>query len=312
MATMVEVLTGSNQHAIHDYLHARIESFTKEHGDSIERFDAAELTSIDNILDAVRSISLLDPKKLVIVVDPGASKELLEKIEVIIEQTADSTELMLAGQIDKRSKAYKFLQNNCSFKVFNDLSPAELMSWIRDYVAEGEGKIQSSVASYLVEQIGPDQYRLKNELDKLLLLQKPIDKSAIDQLVEPVPQSKVFNLLDAMFRGDAQTAWNMYKDQRMQGEEPYKIMAMITWQLQQLVLAVFAPQKTKDTLVKAGASPYTAQKSLQLAKTITPNTLRYYIEQLAEIDYQSKTSASIESALAVYISDVAVKQSTSP
>lgn len=308
---MVEVLTGSNQHALQQYLHEIIDTFKKEHDGSIEQFDAAEISSSDGVLDAVRSISFLDPKKLVIVRDPSASKELLERIEYIVEQTADSTHLVFAGQLDKRASAYKYLQKNARVKVFDDLSPAELHRWIATYASEQGGAIPHQAASYLIEQIGPDQNRLAMELDKLLLSAQPITKQLIDELVEPVPQSKVFSLLDAMFRGDAKRAWELYKDQRLQGEEPYKIMAMITWQLQQLTLAVFAPQKSKDVLVQAGMSPYTAQKSLQLAASVSPRTLRYYIEQLVAIDYQSKTSAAIESALAVYISDVAVRQSTS-
>jgi len=82
---------------------------------------------------------------------------------------------------------------------------------------------------------------------------------------------------------------------------------MITWQLQQLTLAVFAPSKTVDTLVRAGMSPYSAQKALQMAKHITPKDLRFYITELAAIDAMSKTNADIESALSVYFSEVTAK-----
>lgn len=301
-------MSGDNDHLVHEELLKIVKSFNEEHAGSIERFDGAELTSSDSVIDAVRSISFLDPRKLVIVSNFAQSKELLEKSEDIIKQTADSTDLVILGNFDKRSAAYKFLKKNTDFKVFENLSLPELSKWAVDYASTQGGLIQYGAASYLVEQIGSNQYRLKNEMDKLLNSGRDIDRDLIDEMVEPMPQSKVFALLDAMFNGQAKTAWNLYQDQRAQGEEPYKILAMITWQLQQLTLAVFIPNKSKDALVKAGMSPYSASKNLQLANRIPKNNLRYYIDQLAQIDYQSKTSANIESALAVYIADVASNQ----
>lgn len=301
---MKVVLSGSNDHLIHEELLSIVKNFNEEHSGSIERFDGAELTSSDLVLDAVRSISFLDPRKLVIVSNFAESKDLLDKCEDIVKQTADSTDLVIIGKFDKRSVAYKYLTINTEFKTFEDLNLPELSKWAVNYATEQGGLIQYEAASYLVEQIGTNQYRLKNEMDKLLTTGQDIDRDLIDELVEPTAQSKVFALLDAVFNGQSKLAWNLYKDQRAQGEEPYKILAMIVWQLQQLTLAVHSPQKTKDALVRAGLSPYSATKNLQLARKITKAKLRYYIDQLAEIDMKSKTSANIESALAVYIADV--------
>ncbi len=308
---MKVVLSGSNDHLIHEELLSIVKKFNEKHAGSIERFDGAELTSSDPVLDAVRSISFLDPRKLVVVSNFAESKELLDKSEAIVEQTADSTDLIIMGKFDKRSVAYKYLKKNTDFRAFEDLSLAELSKWAIDYTGEQGGLIQYEAASYLVEQIGTNQYRLKNELDKLIATERDIDRDLIDELVEPTAQSKVFALLDAVFNGRSKQAWSLYRDQRAQGEEPYKILAMIVWQLQQLTLAVYAPQKTKDTLVSAGMSPYSAGKNLQMAGKISPKNLRYYIDQLAKIDTQSKTNANIESALAVYIADVASIQATS-
>lgn len=304
---MIEVLSGNNERAIHDRLREIIAEFEKEHAGSIERFDGAELESADTVIDAVRSISFLDPKKLVIVRDFAQSRDLLDNTEQIVEQTADSTDLVILGNFDKRSSTYKYLKSEVKFVEYKELSTSELTNWINEYTKSFNGKISNQAATYLIEQVGANQYRLKNELDKLMLCEREIDRDLIDELVEPVPQSKIFAMLDALFSGRGEQAWRIYKDQRAQGEEPQKILSMIVWQLQQLSLAVFTPVKSKKVLIDAGVSPYTAQKSLNMASNISPANLRYFIDNLAKIDYQSKTSADIESALAVYISDVASK-----
>lgn len=306
---MVVVLTGSNSYLLQKSLHELIAEFTKKSGDSIERFDGTEITNADNVLDAVRSVSFLEPKKMVVVRDFSQSKDLAEKIETIVDQTADSTELVLVDpKLDKRTAMYKYLKKSCDVKSFDMVQPYELERWLADEAKKLGSKISSSDIRFLIERVGPNQQLLGQELSKLALNSSEITKSTIEELVEPTPQSKVFDMLDALFNGDAKRAQDLYEDQRSQGEEPQKLLAMITWQLQQLTYAVFAPVKSVDSLVAAGMSPYSAQKALVMAKRISKSDMKFFITELADIDMQSKTNADIESALAVYFSEITERQ----
>lgn len=302
---MVVVLSGKNSYLLQKNLHDVTQKFVAEFGDGIERFDGSELTSADVVLDAVRSVSFLQPRKLVIVRDFAQCKDLLEKIESIVEQTADSTDLMLVDQkLDKRTSAYNFLKKYCELRMFDDLVPYDLQRWLVEESKNIGLTLTTDIAKFLVDRVGPNQQLLHSELKKLALHKEPISKAVIEEMVEPTPQSKVFDMLEALFTGQPEKAQELYQDQRAQGEEPQKLLAMITWQLQQLTLAVFAPNKSVDVLTKAGMSPYGAQKALQMAKHITPQDLKFYITELAEIDASAKTNADIESALAVYFSEI--------
>jgi len=305
---MVVVLTGKNYYLLQKNLQDTVQAFMHEFGKSIERFDGSELTSADTVLDAVRSISFLEPRKLVVVRDFAQSKDLLEKVEAIVRQTADSTDLLLVDQkLDKRTSAYTYLKKNSELRTYDDIAPYDLLRWVVDEANSKGFKLTSETAKFLVDRVGPNQQLLSSELEKLSLQTTEVTKSLIEELVEPTPQSKVFDMLEALFSGNSQRAQELYFDQRAQAQEPQKLLAMITWQLQQLTLAVFAPSKTVDTLVRAGMSPYSAQKALQMAKHITPKDLRFYITELAAIDAMSKTNADIESALSVYFSEVTAK-----
>jgi DNA polymerase III delta subunit len=190
-------------------------------------------------------------------------------------------------------------------RTFDDLQPYELEHWAIELAKNLGVKLSSADAKYLVDRVGPNQQQLSQEINKLSLNGSEISRKSIEELVEPNPQSKVFDMLEALFSGNYKKAQELYEDQRSQGEEPQKLLAMITWQLQQLTLAVYAPVKTVDALVASSKiSPYSAQKALHLAKNISKNDLKFYITELANIDLQSKTSADIESALAVYFSEV--------
>jgi DNA polymerase-3 subunit delta len=305
---MVVVLTGLNTYLLQEKLHELTADFTKEHGDSIERFDGQEITKTDGILDAVRSVSFLEPRKMVIVRDFGQNKQLLEKIEEIIEQTADSTDLILVDpKLDKRTSVYKHLTKNCDVKRFDNLQNYELENWVKSE-AKGLGiSISSSDAKHLVDRVGANQLMLSQELKKLSLSGKELNKELIDEMIEANPQSKVFDMLEALFSGNGKVAEKLYKEQRAQGEEPQKIIAMITWQLQQLTLAMYSPNKSSKDLIEAGISPYSANKAMNLARNISRSDLVFLVNELAELDMQSKTNADVESALIVYFSEVAEK-----
>ena len=213
--------------------------------------------------------------------------------------------MLVDAKLDKRSKAYKYLQKNVELEQFSELQPRELASWASDYAKGIGADLSYGDAQYLVDRVGAHQQLLSSEIQKLALYANKITRDSIDALTDAMPQSKVFSMLEELFRGNHEKAYELYKDQRAQGEEPHKIMAMITWQLQQLVVAMYAPSRDVQTLTAAGISPYGAQKLLGLTRTMTKAQLQNYIDELTEIDLQSKTSADIESALAVYFASVA-------
>lgn len=308
---MVQVFTGSNTLDLRDKLQETIAEFQKEHGGSIERFDGLELRKADIVLDAVRSISFLDSRKLVIVKNFAQNKELLEKIEDVVQQTADSTELILFDQkLDKRTLSYKYLQKHTEMYIAKALNPQGLRAWVVNHAKKLGLSCGPSEAMFLIDRAGVDQQMINSELEKLALHGEKVTKDTIELLVDATPQSKVFSMLDALFAGDLRRSTELYKDQRNQGEEPQKIMGMVVWQLQQLVTAKFSPKQTSQALITLGMSPFSAQKALHMCRNITQKNLVFYVQELARIDALSKTSAELESAIIVYFSEVAERQKT--
>ena len=303
---MIVSIIGQNELEKQQKIRSLITEFTKTHGDSVEHFDASELESVDIVVDAVRSISFLDPRKLVVVRSVEQSKEILEQCAEIVAQTAASTDLIVEVNIDKRTSVYKLLKSSTEFHEYIEHNIPELTTWCNDYIDQQGGNSSDGAMKHLVEMAGTNQLRLKNEMDKLLLSKKDITKDLVDEMVEAKPQSKIFAMLDELFKGNSAKAWELYEEQRAQGQEPQKIIAMLTWQLQQLAQAVFSKEKSVDALQSLGMSYFSAQKNLQLSRSVTKNQIRQFISSLAEIDYTAKTRAIVEPALAVYFSELAI------
>ena len=158
-------------------------------------------------------------------------------------------------------------------------------------------------ANYLVERVGTNQGLLAGELNKLLIYGPEVTRQNIDLLTEPTPRSKVFDLLDAAFEGRKEQALRLYEDQRAQKVEPQAILAMITWQLQQIAVAKMAGNRSITEVSRdSGMKEYPLRKAKNLADKLSNNDLENMVSGALDIDWRGKTTSfDMDEALKTYI-----------
>jgi DNA polymerase-3 subunit delta len=301
---MIITLAGSNFFALHKRLNELVRAFVKEHGDlALERIDAEE-AEIQVIIDSLQNLPFLATRKMVVVRSLSANKQAAEKIEQIIVAAGDDMDLILfEPAVDKRTSYFKVLKSKTQLEEFGDLDTHSLAKWLVEEAQIRGGNLVQNDANYLVERVGADQNLLSNELDKLLSYNPEISRESIDLLTDLLPQSKVFELLDAAFSGSKGRALKLYEEQRIQKVEPQAILAMITWQLQLLALTKYADGKATATIAKdAGMNPYPISKAARLAHKLSDKKFKEMVDFAFEIDYKSKTSAlDLDEAIKTYI-----------
>jgi DNA polymerase-3 subunit delta len=299
---MVQTFTGKNSFALAEALKQIIADYDKEVGSfGIERFDASE-TEVDTLLQAVQSLPFLSPKKLIVIHSIQSNAALMERIEEFVGRVADGVEVVLVDStLDKRKSSYKQLQKLTTVQDFRETDARNLATWIVAYTKEQGGSCSLRDAQYLVDRVGGNQQQLAREIEKMVTYSAQIDKQVIDLLTDQSAQSSIFMLLETVFSGNTQRAIELYREQRSLQLDPHYILAMFVWQLQTLAQAVFSDQKTESALVEAGQSPYTARKSLQLARMISKERMKKMIVSLSELDVQIKSSADPDAALELYI-----------
>src|SRR5579864_1130090 len=229
---MVETLTGPNSFALKAELNKLVSNFVSQYGDlAIERVDAEE-AEFQQIYDALTALPFLAAKKLVILHNPSANKDFVEKAEALLGDLPVTTDVIIVeSKLDRRTALFKFLKRQSGFREFNELDEVGLSRWLASEAKAKGGTLNSSDARFLVERIGANQQLLKNEIDKLLLYDPNVTRQAIELLTEPTPQSTIFNLLDAAFAGNGSRALELYAEQRAMKVEPPQIIAMLAWQL---------------------------------------------------------------------------------
>jgi DNA polymerase-3 subunit delta len=301
---MITTLSGNNFFALQKRLSALMQTFIKEHGDlALERIDAEEAEA-QAIIDALQNMPFLATRKMVVVRGLSQNKQASEQAEQIISAAGDETDLIIyEPAVDKRTSYFKILKSKTQLEELNGLDAHGLAKWLVEEAAKREGNLTQSDASYLVERVGTDQMSLSNELNKLLSYDSKITRENINLLTEPLPQSKVFDLLDAAFSGNKAKALKIYEDQRAQKVEPQAILAMIIWQLQLLALTKYADGKSTAMIAKeAGMNPYPVSKAASLSHKLSDKKFKEMVGFAFEIDYKSKTRAlDLDEALKTYI-----------
>lgn len=290
---MIKVFSGSNSYLLNLELNKYLTDFKVKYGDlAIEKVNAGDV-SYNNLIETVQAMPFLVEKRLVIVENPSANKECAEKINYLIENINDQTEVIFKeSKFDKRSSLYKTLKKLRDFKEFNDLDEYTLSKWITDEVKEQNGSISSADAKYLVQRIGLNQFKLKNELSKLLCYSEKINKQTIDLLTERSPQSTIFELLDAVFNGNKKKAIEIYKEQRKLKEEPQKILGLLNWQLHIFAIIKAAGDKQSSSIASdAKLNPYVVSKSANLVRNLSLNEIKKLVNKSLELDKASKTKS---------------------
>jgi DNA polymerase-3 subunit delta len=301
---MIVTLTGPNDFARTQELKKLVGEFVAEHTDmALERLDGEE-TDAARMQEAVQSLPFLTVRKLVLLREPGKQKAWAERITNILKEVAETTDLIIVEpKLDKRLSYYKTLKKETEFKEFSELDGQGLARWAGDYAKGQGGTLGTTEARLLVDRLGPNQQLLQQELDKLLTYDPQISKASIELLTELMPQSTVFELLDAAFAGRTKRALELYKEQRALKVEPQAIIAMLAWQLHVLAVVKTAGQHSADEIAReAKLNPFVVRKSQGLARNLTLEQLKRLVAELLDIDSKLKSvSIDADEALRLYL-----------
>jgi DNA polymerase III subunit delta len=299
---VVETIVGKNTFMIDDVLKRRARDFVNQYDSlGLERYDAED-TPASVIIDALLSLPFLLTKKLIIISNPSANKELVEQIPKCIERIPEENDVVFVEpRIDKRTAFYTFLKKQTKLTDYSELDTPALAQWLVARAKEKDFVIDTKTALFLIQRVGANQLLLDQELKKLGLYDSVITKQTVELLTEPAPQSKIFELLDAFLSASPKRTIELYRDQRAQRVEPMYILSMLVWQLQNIALAVHAQPKTEQSLVAAGMSPYTARNALRLSSSLSKDKLRQIVSDLAQVDRDIKTSADADHALELFL-----------
>jgi DNA polymerase-3 subunit delta len=218
---------------------------------NVERIHAGELTTGDRLADgvaslvaAVRTLPMMVPRRVVVVVqaetllapkrESEAASRALEQLEALFKQPEPQTTLVLVATfVDKRSRIYKILQKQATLVecgVLADLADAE--RWVRTHVAAGGSAIDPAAARLVAQRAGTDVKRLRGDVDRLMLYalgQKQITAEDVREVTGPAALQDDWAMTNAIEAGQAADALRQLALMLDAGEAAEKILGQLGW-----------------------------------------------------------------------------------
>ncbi|RMH40814.1 MAG: DNA polymerase III subunit delta [Deltaproteobacteria bacterium] len=245
------------------------------------------------VLAAAQTLPMLADRRLVEVRDAGAmpAAELAKLVDYLERPNESTVLLMTAAKVDKRVKFFATAKKR---KFLVDLQPPRNPApWLRDEARRRGVRISAAAAARLVDVVGNDLSRLALSLDQLALYagDRPVEVDDVDDLIAHTREQTVFELTDAIGRGDAPAAWAALHALCDQRQSAIGVVMMLARHVRGLAAARrAADRRTPRAKLAAtlGVPPFVADKLVAQASRFSLAALDRALEQLHAADVALK------------------------
>jgi DNA polymerase-3 subunit delta len=218
---------------------------------NVERIHAGDVSTgdklaavADAVVAAARTLPMMAPRRVVIVNhadgllvpkrESAAAVRALEQLtELFSRPDKETTLVVVAGSLDKRSRMYKLLLKQATLVECGAIeSLADAERWVRNRIAAGGVEIEPAGARLLAERGGTDVKRLRGDVERLLLYalgQRTIRLEDVREIVGPAVLQDDWAMTNAIEAGDTASALRQLALMMDAGAPPEKILGQLGW-----------------------------------------------------------------------------------
>lgn len=291
---MILFFYGPNNFAARRKLQETVTRFKSTTGSdfSLEQFDGSNQNlSINEVIGAITTVPFLAANRLIVLEDVLANKKLSEPLLPALNDAPKETVVLIyESKVDERTKLFKELKNLAKSVKFELLDEQQLSLWVRKSVQDMGGEIDKSNARILIDRVGNNQWRLWNEIHKLIAYNPKVSEANIELLVEPTFENSIFDMVETIARGQATEAIKLYLGLRNQKAQPLYILSMIAWQIRNLLVVKVAGLSSENNISDAKISPFVVNKIRPLVTGIELDNIVRSYSSIQETDLKLKTT----------------------
>lgn len=301
---MILFLYGQDTYRSRQKLKEIVEEYKKRHQSGLNfikiNFNEKEFSDFKQAVD---TISMFNEKKLIIIEDvfekPESFQEelldYLKKKKIVGDK--DNIVIFWVKEVNSKNELFKFLKKKAKVQEFELLQPSKVKEWIKKYVKEQGGSIETQAIERLMEYVGSDLWRMSNELDKLISFSRDIKEENIKKLVKPEIDVNIFNLIDALGEKNKKRALRLVHDHLKKGESEMYLLDRFVYQFRNLIK------------VKTGGGkdlhPFVFRKTQSQARNFNFEELKKIYRKLLEIDLDMKTGrVDARAALELFVTEL--------
>jgi DNA polymerase-3 subunit delta len=203
--------------------------------------------------------------------------------------------IFVETEADKRTRLYKRIAEFGRAVDCAPLNPADLTRWVVKRCRENKKSITPADAERLMRATAHNMTALVAEIEKLAAYagdNPSITSKDIDDLCTPTLQTRIFDLLGEMGRGNAGKALALYANMINMKEQPLMVLTMVTRQFRLMLQCKCASEKrmSKNDMAKEfGLRPFVVDEALAQARRYTTEKLLQALEDCLDTDIRIKT-----------------------
>ncbi|MGN0797837.1 MAG: DNA polymerase III subunit delta [Christensenellales bacterium] len=277
---------------------------------SLEVFNYDSSVVMEEVISNANSFSLFGSKKLIVYsMNKGNNGNKLsdgvDKLFIDYAQNPNEDCVLIFRDCGKALDCIK------DYAISIDCNKAgweELARYVSQTLAVRGYSVEKRAVKYFVECCGLDMGKIISELNKLMLYcaeDKTISQADVEEITTVDVENKIYDLSNAIRRGDNQRALELYDTMVKRGEKPSALLSSITSNF----LRAFLIANTNATDEVIGKTLGLSAKAVKTNKNIVSESkskirgyvpsLKKILDELSELEYQFKTGAiEEESALA--------------
>lgn len=243
----------------------------------------------DTLVACAETLPMMAEKRFVLVresslLESTRAQDTAEKTDGIAEYVAKLPDTLclvfyVKGKASAARKLYKQIARQGGLVSFEPLDQTTLIKWIARELGTYGKKIDHYTAEQLVFAVGRNMHDLFNELAKLATYTGEREIISIDDINAVCTKSteyRVFDLSDALVKGNAALADRLMRNMIREGEQRLMLLSLLQRQYRQLLFIkiLSAKRSSSDALAKQlSLSPYVIRKLQPLAQRYTVDEL---------------------------------------
>lgn len=269
-------------------------------------FDARE-TLIQEIGLTIATLSLGFEKRAVIVrhsffFEKKRTKEKIEKennYDLFCRQIAtipQGTEVIFTvetEELDTKSKLYPFFKEKAQITAIPTLDKQSWPEFIQRYFEKFLIAIDPAATNELVARSQGDVQLFFSYAEKLMIGNpKTIDRALVLSQIPRSLEENLFELTNALTKLEIAHALSVYRDLRVNNEEPVTLIALLGKQFRLMQMVQYLAQEGEDlpsTAKKLKVHEYRVKLALGQKRTFTLKRLEAIQAALFELDFKIKT-----------------------
>jgi len=270
--------------------------------------DADELSAIE-LMEALDFSSLFFLRRVVVIKNPpwlrkmAPKKGMLDSVYTVLSDylkrdNSGQILILTSGEYNPNNVIVKLLTEKGRVIHCKELSRRELLSWVKEEFFSRHSSLEPGVAELLAWS-GQDMYYLQNLIEKICLIVKdrPIRKSDVEENLDDKNEIKVFQLTNALLNKDLKASFKAYYQLLNQSGHPIFFLYMIVRQFLILGKVKYYLEKglgPKEIMNVTGLKGFTVKKMVKSARNFSWEEIESLFAKFLQADVAFKTSGKDE------------------